>query len=117
VFTKAIRREMRATFGTPLIPIPTDASLLTAEYGGTDLSRVAKREPVRKTDGPGWNILEKHGPAQLDGILIDKRWGVIFSPFDLSCALEKHVAPDCLGYTPQDATRIAINVILYSLLQ
>ena len=115
-FTKAFQREMQATFGKPLVSIPSNHPLLTAEYGGADLSQVARRETIRKSDGAGWKILEKRGPVQLDGILVNDRWGVIFSPFDLSCALEKHVSPHCRGYTPEDATRIAINVILYSLL-
>jgi hypothetical protein len=115
-FTKAFQREMQATFGKPLVSIPSNHPLLTAEYGGADLSQVARRETIRKSGGAGWEILEKRGPVQLDGILVNDRWGVIFSPFDLSCALEKHVSPHCRGYTPEDATRIAINVILYSLL-
>jgi len=40
---------------------------------------------------------------------------VLFSPLDLSCALENHASPDCNGYTSEDAARIGINVILYSL--
>ena len=38
-----------------------------------------------------------------------------FSPLDLICALENHASPDCNGYTSEDAARIGINVILYSL--
>ena len=45
------------------------------------------------------------------------RWGVIFSPYDISCALEKHNSLECQGYTPEDAARIALNVLLYSLQQ
>jgi hypothetical protein len=40
---------------------------------------------------------------------------VIFSPYDISCALEQHEALQCRGYTREDAARIGLNVLLYSL--
>ena len=52
---------------------------------------------------------------ELEGIKLDDRWGVIFSPYDLSCALEHHESPQCRGYVQEDAKKIAINVILYSI--
>ena len=48
---------------------------------------------------------------------IDGRWAVVFSPFDISCALESHQGIGCRGYTQQDAARIGLNVLLYSLNQ
>ena len=42
---------------------------------------------------------------------------MIFSPYDLSCALEKHDSLECRGYTREDAARIGLNVVLYSLQQ
>ena len=53
----------------------------------------------------------------MEGIKIDGRWVVIFSRFDLSCALERHNALECQGYTREDAGRIGLNVLLYSLQQ
>ena len=40
---------------------------------------------------------------------------MIFSQFDLSCALEKHDSLECRGYKREDAARIGLNVLLYSL--
>ena len=54
---------------------------------------------------------------QLEGIRIGDRWAVIFSPYDISCALESREALGCRGYTQQDAARIGLNVLLYSLNQ
>jgi len=42
---------------------------------------------------------------------------VIFSPYDISCALEQHESFGCRGYTRQDAARIGLNVLVYSLNQ
>jgi hypothetical protein len=52
---------------------------------------------------------------ELEGIKIDGHYRVIYSPYDLSCALEYHESLDCRGYTRDDAARIGINVVLYSL--
>ena len=52
---------------------------------------------------------------ELEGIEIDGRWVVIFSPYDISCALEQHEALECRGYTREDAARIGLNVLMYSL--
>jgi len=114
-FTQAFRREMRATFGQPLKAIVPDDPLFSVKYGGADIKNVSRRESSRGADGKGWEIRTKVGPPQLEGIKIDGRWGVLFSPLDLSCALENHASPDCQGYTTEDAARIGINVILYSL--
>ena len=46
---------------------------------------------------------------------IGDRWAVIFSPYDLSCALEKQNSMECTGYGREDAEKIALNVLLYSL--
>ena len=43
------------------------------------------------------------------------RLAVIFSPLVVSCALASHDTLECEGYARQDAARIAINVLLYSL--
>jgi hypothetical protein len=54
-------------------------------------------------------------PPELEGIELDGRMAVIFSPLDISCALEQHEALQCRGYTRQDAARIALNVLMYAL--
>ena len=84
----------------------------SGEFGGENLASVAHREP-RTGDGP----LESHvrqGEPYLEGIKLGDRYAVIFSPFDLSCALENHESLECEGYTRKDAARIGLNVLLYS---
>ena len=52
---------------------------------------------------------------ELEGLKIGERYAVIFSKYDLSCALERHESLACQGYTREDAARIAINAVLYGL--
>ena len=56
-------------------------------------------------------------PPILEGIEIDGRLVVIYSKYDISCALEHQASLACDGYVEADALRIAVNVVLYSLLQ
>ena len=53
-------------------------------------------------------------PPELEGVRFGDRYGVIFSQFDLSCALEKRDSLECRGYTREDAARIGLNVLLYA---
>jgi hypothetical protein len=63
----------------------------------------------------------KDYPVLLEGIrLWDKerkayRWVVIYSKYDIGCAIEGHKAADCLGHDKDSALRIAAAVTLYSL--
>lgn len=116
-FADAFRRELAEILpGRPLEKIPADDPIFTAaDYGGFDIRSVTFREPAGG-DGP-LAIRKRQGPPQLEGIRIKDRWAVIFSPYDLSCALEKQNSMECTGYGRDDAEKIALNVLLYSLNQ
>lgn len=115
-FAKAFRREMQAIFGRALQPIPPVHPMFTTKYGGFDLKRVRRRDSRRGGDGPIKASVEEVEP-ELEGILFDDRFGVIFSPFDISCALERHESIECPGYVREDAAKIGLNVVLYALEQ
>ena len=51
------------------------------------------------------------GEPILEGIEVDGRLAVIYSKYDLSCALERQATAACAGYTTEDATKIAINTL------
>ena len=116
-FTQAFRREMETTFPEqPLKPIPKDDPLYTDLYG-YDLSTVRRRDPGPRSRSGTLELVLRKLPPELEGIRVGERYGVIFSPYDVSCALEKHDSPECPGYVREDAARIALNVLLYSLLE
>ena len=116
-FTAAFRTEIAAILpDKKLEEIPaTDPIFTAAEYGGYDIREVTLREPA---GGEGQLAVKKRkSTPRLEGIRIGDRWAVIFSPFDLSCALEKQNSLECAGYDRDDAEKIALNVLLYSLHQ
>jgi hypothetical protein len=51
---------------------------------------------------------------EFEGVKIKERYAVIFSRYDLSCALEHQESLDCQGYVRDDAARLAINLVLYA---
>lgn len=117
-FADAFRREMETIFpGAKLEAIPTDHPIMSSEaYRGFDISSVSLRDPqARAGDGdPLKSRIVKTAPV-LEGIKIDDRFVAVFSPYDLSCALEKSNSPECKGYTRDDAAKIAANIVLYAL--
>ncbi len=114
-FTAAFRAEIAAVLPDgKLEEIPADDPIFSAgEYGGFDIREVTLREPSGG-DGPLAARKRRIAP-KLEGVKIGDRWAVIFSPYDLSCALEKQNSLECTGYDRDDAEKIALNVLLYSL--
>lgn len=114
-FGESFRREMAEVFpDRPLEPVAGDHPLFTAAFGGWDIRQVSRREPLDASSTSSENTVRQVAP-ELQAIQIDGRLGVLFSPHDLSCALEKHDSLECRGYLRQDAARIALNVLLYCL--
>ncbi|MFT5304046.1 MAG: hypothetical protein ACI814_004869, partial [Mariniblastus sp.] len=112
-FTDSFRSEMNIILrkmGTRLNSIPSDSPLWTDQYG-----YVIKQVTMR-TKTKGGSFQDIATSPQLEGAQLDGRWAVIFSPIDLSCALENSAKSQCTGYSHDDALRISTNVIMYSLL-
>lgn len=99
---------------------------------GVELTPLAKDHPILSGDGRYHQlnsgvVLRKPDPAAENGVQqsvvvptlealeIDGRLAVIFSPYDISCALENATATQCEGYSNEDAIRIGTNVIKYRL--
>lgn len=118
-FAQAFQREMALVFPEhKLQSIPESHEMFTTSLGGFDIRKVTRREP--RARGGGAAPLQagtRQGPPELDGIQIGGRYGVIFSRYDLSCALEHHDSLECAGYIREDAARIGLNLVLYSLNQ
>jgi hypothetical protein len=119
-FADSFRREIKEIFpGSALEPIPADHEMFSNVFGGYDLSEVSRREPQARGDGDRAEARIRRGPPELEGVKVgsEGRYAVIFSKYDLSCALEKHDSVECEGYIRTDAEKIAINVLYYALLK
>jgi len=117
-FATAFRRELQEALPNyPLETIPTEDPIFTSTYGGYDVRKVALRDPLPTEEGQPIATRVRETAPQLEGIKIGNRWAVIFSPYDISCALENHESIQCRGYNREDAARLALNVLMYSLNQ
>jgi len=115
-FSQSLREELSAIFPDHrLEPIPADDPIWTQAYGGYDVRQVRRRDPQAAGAGGGLEAAVRRVPPQMEGIRLGDRWAVIFSPYDVSCALEQHDSLECRGYLRDDAARLAVNIVLYSL--
>ena len=69
---------------------------------------------MRRLDGAFSSEFRDVDP-HLEGIKINGRWAVIYSKYDIGCALEKHKSTDCLGHDPDSALRLGTAAVLYAL--
>jgi len=108
-FDDSFREFIRKLFpDQKLEPIPADDELYGKDLNGSAITTVRCR---REAGDAGY----KDAAPALEGIKIDGRWVVIYSKYDIGCALEKHQSSDCLGYDHASALRLAGAVVLYNL--
>lgn len=81
---------------------------------GFDLGNVGLIDP---SSGADLKQSTREGPAELDSLEWNGRVVMLFSPNDLSCAMESKHSLQCRGYVRDDAFRIGINMLLYALMQ
>lgn len=106
-FDESFRALMAELFpDQKLERIPVEHELYTTGIG-YDLSKVEQDKAL------GGRV----GPPILEGISLNGRYAVIYSKFDLGCALERQQSTDCKGYTHESAIQIATNIVLYALKQ
>lgn len=108
-FDTAFRKLMTDTFpSAKLETIPLDDTLYTDSLPGEKITTVKRRE---KADNQGMPSL----PPALEGVKVDGRWVVIYSKYDIGCAIEGHKSTDCLGHDRDSALKLAAAALLYSL--
>ena len=112
-FTKSFRNEMNQILGKPLRPIPAEHPIWTDRFGYKLDSVDFQVKDPKFSGGIG---PPQTGPPQLEMGQYNGRVAVVFSQYDLSCALENIQRSQCTGYTRESAIKIGVNVVLYYLL-
>jgi hypothetical protein len=110
-FDKAFRTFVQEMFGRNLEPIDKD-DLFFSEKVGKDIKSAMGRTQRGVPYAPM--------SPQFEGIRLDPKnpksqWVVIYSKYDLGCALDKHASTDCLGYSHESALELAAQAVLYAL--
>lgn len=116
-FDRSFRDLVRQVFPDhELKPIPPDHELFSAATWH-DIKNVTRRRLVPSEENAALTMRTVAGPPVLEGIEIDGRYAVIYSQYDISCALEHQASLSCDGYVEADAAKIAMNVVLYAMQQ
>jgi hypothetical protein len=109
-FDKAFRVFAKQLFPKDkLMQVPADDVLFSKELNGVALTQaniMCRRE---------YGGLMRNTAPYLEGVKINDRWVLLYSKYDIGCALERHQSVDCLGYHPDSAFKIAGAAVLYSL--
>ena len=118
-FDRSFRAAMEQMWGKKLVPIEEradgkpDPFFKVAADANIDIRNVKCRR--EKADGSGPEAEMRNYPVALEGIKIAGRWVVIYSKYDIGCAIEGHKSADCLGHDKDSALRIGSAAVLYSL--
>ncbi len=97
--------------------IPVDHEIFRLKLG-YDIRKVKRRVmPAGGARGMGLATEVREGEPFLEGLRVDGRYVVIYSRYDLSCALQRQSSVACAGYITRDAVRIGVNVILFAMVQ
>lgn len=96
--------------------IPMDHELFSTDVG-FDIRQVRRRGLQAEVEDATLETNVTKVEPFLEGIKIDGRYAVIYSKYDISCAMERQSNVACSGYISEDAFRIAINVVRYTMLQ
>jgi len=107
-FDTAFRAFMKKLFpNEKLERIPPGDELYSRDINDVALTQVRCR---RERGAPFRDV-----PPELEGMKYQNRWVVIYSRYDLGCALEKHQSTDCLGHDYESALKIGAAAVLYAL--
>jgi hypothetical protein len=110
-FDAAFRDFAKKLFDTPLEPIPVNDYLFSKELNGAPITSVRCRLPKLGGATPELQDI----PPTLEGIKQKGKWVVIYSRYDLGCALEKRPSSDCIGHDHESALKLAGAAVLYYL--
>ncbi len=117
-FAESFRLEMQAIFpDAKLLRMPADHPIFTSEYRGYNIRNVTLRTPSTAGDSEALATKLSKTVPYLQGLKVDERLAVIFSPYDISCAMENSASLECKGYIKEDAAKIGLNILLFALQQ
>lgn len=96
-----------------LEPISPSDPLFGKDVNGTPITTVRCRTELATGNGQSGEF-RSMAPA-LEGLRIGNRWAIVYSKYDLGCALEKHQSTDCLGHDHASALLLGKAAVLYAL--
>ncbi len=116
-FDRSFRELVKQLYPeVPFEQVAPTHEIFTAAIGH-DIPTATRRRLVPGEATASMKTQTETAPPFLEGVEINGRLAVIYSKYDISCALEHQASLACDGYIESDAARIAVNVVLYAMLQ
>lgn len=115
-FDASFRAVVEQIFGRKLERVPPEDEIFNLPLG-YDIRKVRRRIPSDDPNRSSLSIQESEGLPVLEGIKMGEKYVIVYSKYDLSCALERQSTSACAGYPTEDAVKIGVNLVLYGLLQ
>ncbi|RPI87429.1 MAG: DUF4159 domain-containing protein, partial [Planctomycetaceae bacterium] len=84
---------------------------------GFELKTVRRREAESGGNTAALDVAVRTVEPFLEGISVNNRFVLIYSKYDISCALERQSSVACTGYVHEDAVKLAVNIVVYGLNQ
>jgi Domain of unknown function (DUF4159) len=110
---RALMEDLWSGDKRKLEPIPPGDPLFGAELNGEPIMTVRCRR--EGPDGKRAEAEYRDVAPSLEGVKVNGRWVVIYSRYDIGCALEKHPSGDCLGHTYESAVALGKAALQYAL--
>jgi hypothetical protein len=115
LFDQSFRAQVKKLLpDVTLERIPIEHDIFRTPF---DIREVTRRLPGANAPDQPLKTTAQRGQPILEGIAIDGRLAIIYSKYDLSCALEKQASLVCNGYASEDALNIAMNIVIYAMME
>ncbi|MCE9533324.1 MAG: DUF4159 domain-containing protein [Planctomycetes bacterium] len=112
-FDKAFRELAKKLYPSDKFErIPPNDFLFSEKLNGKAITTVKCRR--EKADGSAALEFEDVVP-ELEGVKINDRWVIIYSKYDIGCALEKSKSSACKGHDHESAKLLGAAAVLYHL--
>jgi hypothetical protein len=106
-FMEELWKDSKADPKPKFEPIPPDDPLFGEKLNGTAIKTVR----CRRKGAAGFQEVK----PLLEGVKVNGRWVVIYSKYDIGCALEHSKTSNCIGHDFESARRLATAAVLYAL--
>jgi hypothetical protein len=115
LFAESFRAEIEKIAGNQLEKLPVNHPALSNRYYGFDLKELSIIDPSDSQTGSA--VRARKIAPWVEAGRYEDRIVVLFSPLDISCALESKHSLQCKGYVREDAAKLGINMVLFALQQ
>jgi hypothetical protein len=116
-FDKSFREFVASLYRDQKLERITVDHELFSEKFGRDIRKLKRRVNEGAENAATSGFVIRDTEPLIEGLVVDGRLAVIYSKYDISCALERQSAGNCEGYLPEDAVKLATNIIQYAILE